>query len=59
MDPQLNDRLEEWQFHYNWFRYHSSLQGKTPIDIISEKSSITPSWDDVIDKYDPDHEPIL
>ncbi|MEK6481955.1 IS481 family transposase [Catalinimonas sp. 4WD22] len=58
-DPQLNDRLEEWQFHYNWFRAHSSLQGKTPIDIISEKSSMTPFWDDVIDKYDPDHEPIL
>jgi len=56
--PQLNDRLKEWQFHYNWFRYHSSLQGTTPVDIISEKSSITP-WNDVIDKYDPDSEPIL
>lgn len=58
-DPQLNDRLEEWQFHYNWFRPHSSLQGKTPRDVLTEKSSITPFWDDVIDRYDPDHEPIL
>lgn len=57
-DPELNNRLEEWQFHYNWYRPHSSLNGKTPIDIISEKRSITPFWVEVIYKYDPDNEPI-
>lgn len=27
-DAQLNDRLEEWQFYYNYQRSHSSLNGK-------------------------------
>ncbi len=58
-DPHLNDRLEEWQFHYNWYRPHSSLKGKTPMDIVVEKSAITPLWEDVEAKYDPDKEPIL
>ncbi len=58
-DPHLNDRLEEWQFHYNWYRPHSSLKGKTPMDIVVEKSAITPLGEDVEAKYDPDKEPIL
>ena len=57
-DPQLNDRLEEWQFHYNWFRPHGSLGGKSPIDIVTEKSALTPIWEEVGAKYDPSKEPI-
>jgi transposase InsO family protein len=57
-DPQLNDRLEEWQFHYNWYRQQSSLKGKTPMDIVCDKSPLTPFWEDVEAKYDPIKEPI-
>jgi transposase InsO family protein len=31
-DPELQDRLDEWVFHYNWLRGHGSLSGKAPID---------------------------
>lgn len=57
-DPLLNERLEEWQFHYNWYRFHSSLAGKTPIDIVVERSAHTPLWEDIEAKYDSDKEPI-
>ncbi|PTX13100.1 transposase [Pontibacter mucosus] len=57
-DPQLNDQLEEWQFHYNWYRSHSSLKGKTPMDVVTEKSALTPLWEDIEAKYDPSKEPI-
>jgi transposase InsO family protein len=56
-DPQLNDRLEEWQFHYNWYRPHSSLNGKTPMHIVVEKSAITPLGEDVEANYDQSKEP--
>jgi hypothetical protein len=57
-DPDLNDRLEEWQFHYNWYRQHSSLQGKSPMGIVCSKSALTPFWEDVEAKYDLVKEPI-
>ncbi len=57
-DPCLNDRLEEWQFHYNWYRSHSSLKGRTPMDVVTEKSALTPLWEDIEAKYDPAREPI-
>lgn len=28
-DPNLGDRLEEWQFYYNWQGPHGSLNRKT------------------------------
>ena len=31
-DPDLEQRIEEWQFFYNWNRPHGSLQGQTPMD---------------------------
>jgi hypothetical protein len=31
-DPDLNSRIEEWQFEYNWRRPHGSLGGRTPIE---------------------------
>jgi hypothetical protein len=57
-DPQLNGRLEEWQFHYNWYRPHSSLKGKTPMDIVIQKSALTLFWEDIEAKYDSSQEPI-
>jgi hypothetical protein len=30
--PDLSQRLEEWQDHYNQYRVHRSLSGRTPWD---------------------------
>ena len=56
-DKNLNDQLEQWQFHYNWHRPHSSLNGKTPMDILVEKSAKTPLGEDISSKYKPENEP--
>lgn len=37
-DPMLVDQLSEWQHYYNWDRLHSSLQGKAPIERLTELS---------------------
>ena len=52
-DPELENKLEEWQFHYNWHRPHGALNGKTPIDKVCQLSSKTPIWDEVEANYDP------
>jgi len=57
-DPQLNDRLEEWQHYYNWNRPHSSLGGKTPMDKWSECLDKIPYSDEVCAQYDPKKERI-
>jgi transposase InsO family protein len=31
-DPELQLRLAEWKFYYNWYCPHSVLGGKTPDD---------------------------
>lgn len=57
-DPDLEDRLEEWQFYYNWQRPHGSLNGKTPMGKNCELINETPLWDEVIDRYDKSKEHI-
>jgi transposase InsO family protein len=57
-DPDLEDRLEEWQFFYNWQRPHGSLNGKTPMGRSCELIYETPLWDEVIDSYDKSKEHI-
>ena len=52
-DPDLQDRLDEWVFHYNWLPGHGSLGGKAPIDHVVERSSKTPITDEVEAMYDP------
>lgn len=52
-DPDLPNLLSQWQFHYNWFRSHSSLNGKAPIDIVTSLSEKIPLWDEVGAMYDP------
>ncbi|WPU95701.1 integrase core domain-containing protein [Mucilaginibacter sabulilitoris] len=37
-DPDLPNLLSQWQFHYNWFRCYSSLNGKTPMDMVTSMS---------------------
>lgn len=55
-DEQLQLKVEEWQFYYNWHRPHSSLKGKTPIERISELTMKTPTNDEVEAMYEPSKE---
>jgi len=41
-----------------YFRPHSSLNGKTPIEVASEHSANAPFWDEVEKEYDPTKERI-
>ena len=52
-DTELDDRLAEWQFHYNWRRPHGALGGKTPMEVACELLESTPLWDDVHALYHP------
>ena len=49
----LEERLEEWQFYYNWHRPHGALHGKSPIDKVCDLLQNTPYWEDVYNNYDP------
>ena len=46
-DPDLSNLLSQWQFHYNWLRSHSSLKGRTPMQVITALSNKTPLWEEV------------
>jgi len=46
-DPAISQRIEEWQFDYNWRRPHGSLAGKTPIERLGDLASTTPLQEDV------------
>ena len=52
-EPDLKERLEEWQFYYNWHRPHGALHGKSPIDKVCGLLQNTPYWADVYNNYDP------
>ena len=52
-DPDLADRLAEWQFYYNWRRPHGALKGKTPMQRACELMNVTPIWAEVSDLYEP------
>lgn len=55
-DSALPDQLSEWQHYYNWDRPHSGLDGKTPIERLTELSDKTLLWEEVAAKYDPSKE---
>ena len=52
-DPDLNMRIKEWQFFYNWYRLHGSLKGQTPMEKLCGLLDKTPYWADVYKAYDP------
>ena len=51
-DPDLQARIEEWQFDYNWRRSHGGLQGKTPVARLGELAEKTPLREAVALAYD-------
>jgi transposase InsO family protein len=55
-DPLLPDLLAEWQHYYNWDRPHSSLDGKTPVERLTELSDKALLWEEVSAKFDPSKE---
>lgn len=57
-NPELDAKLEEWQFYYNWHRPHGALHGKAPVDRYCELISKTPLSEDVEALYDPSRERI-
>ena len=56
--PDIDQRIEEWQFEYNWRRPHGSLMGKTPIHKVGELNEKTPLHEDVAILYDRSKERI-
>ena len=57
-DPQLPDRLAEWQDSYNWQRPYDSLAGKPPADRVCERLRDAAFGDDVASADDPVRESI-
>ncbi len=50
-EKDLSDRVEQWQFDYNWHRPHSSLNNKTPLEKVYELSDKTPVQNAVTSAY--------
>ncbi len=57
-DPDLPNLLSQWQFHYNWLRSHSSLNGRAPIQVVTELSNKTPLLEEVGEMFDSTKERI-
>jgi transposase InsO family protein len=55
-DPQIAQRIEEWQFGYNWRRGHGSLKGKTPAEWSGRFADQVPLWEEVEANYDASKE---
>jgi transposase InsO family protein len=48
----LAKRLDDWQSHYNEFRAHGSLDGRTPWEVWYERARLTPLLEEVEALYD-------
>ncbi|UAW63593.1 IS481 family transposase [Mycoavidus sp. HKI] len=48
----IDQRIEEWQFEYNWRRPHGSLSGKTPVGKLAEVGAQIPLSEDITSAYD-------
>lgn len=55
-DLELNPRIEEWQFDYNWRRPHGSPGGRTPIERTCVGADSMPLRADVALDYDASRE---
>jgi hypothetical protein len=43
----LAERLGDWQTHYNEFRVHGSLDGRTPWQLWHERARLTPLFEEI------------
>lgn len=55
-DPQLKDKLREWEEYYNKERPHSSLQGKTPFEQYKMLERLTRTQQEIALAYDQSKE---
>lgn len=51
-DSDLPQRLQEWQFFYNWHRPHSALNGHTPMERCCQLLEQAPLLEEVDTQYD-------
>jgi len=51
-EKDIAQRIEEWQFEYNWRRSHGSLAGRTPAERMAEIGDRTPLSEEVALAYD-------
>jgi Integrase core domain len=56
--PDLSQQLQDWQDHYNQYRPHGALQGRTPWQAWLEKLAVTPFHDEVEANFDASAERI-
>jgi len=54
----LPERLDDWQSHYNEFRVHGSLDGRTPWQVWYERARLMPLFEEVEALYDESAERI-
>jgi len=50
--PALSQQLQDWQDHYNQYRPHGALQGRTPWQAWLDKLPVTPFHDEVEANFD-------
>jgi transposase InsO family protein len=55
-EPAIGERIEEWQFDYNWRRPHGLLGGHTPVERLGELAAATPVHEDVARMHAPANE---
>ena len=61
MNPKhstTKQRIEEWQFNYNYRRSHGSLKGLTLAQWAARFDGQVPLWDEVLAQYDATSERI-
>jgi len=52
VNPTIQQRIEEWQFIYNYKRSHGGLGGKTPAGKIADVGERNPMSEVVVAAYD-------
>lgn len=55
-DKDIAQRIEEWQFDYNYRRSHGGLSGRTPADRVGVAGDSAPLREDVANAFEPSHE---
>jgi transposase InsO family protein len=56
--PDLPQQLQDWQDHYNQYRPHGALEGRTPWQAWLDKLAVTPFHDEVEAHFDASAERI-
>jgi len=51
-DAYIAERIEEWQFDYNWRRPHGALHGRTPADYMASLAVHGPLREEIVQAYD-------